>query len=719
MKTALLLTSRLETHGQWTELLGDRVNLVLLPPPVEPTRAKFAALFDTWLRLADILVVDAVALGESSRWAIESLTDAPLQDRHAVILHATPLQQTIHAMPPDWLVLADIEVVEKARQLLHNFLAGHATATTPTAPALPATPTAAPAPAAGGVPYRYRDALKTLARVVGQPQNEAALVKGFVQFARDLFGTGKMALLTAAGPTLAITVSEGIAANVIEHLRLTATAGLGAALARTAQILHRNQSTDPQVAREFELLGTEVAVPMFDHDQLLGVLTFSGKVTGEAWSGEELELAYSLLAQLGQALRNVRLNEQLAAQQRLVGEVLANIQTGVLVVGHDGRLLSLNPCARQLLDVGEADVTGQRLTVLPARVADLVYEVLQTGRAVRECEVVLPGSKRPLHLSATRFASDGDQRWVVVALVDDLTQIKRQQAQERALADKEFLSRLADRLSHELKNALVSVKIYAQLLPERYDDPEFREEFSRTTVNEVNRVDALINNLTFFSHPLGLVHEPVDLGPLLDVAVKNLVQDCARRRQLQVAMFGEKPPASAGELPMVTVKCLYQHQAGRVSADRIRLAQAFEHLLRNAIQAMSRGGRLSVSTADAKAEDFSDHAWPTGGAVRVDFQDTGEGIALEHLPRVADPFFTTRNVGTGLGLTIVKKIIEHHGGFLTVDSTLEHGTKATLLLPIQQQPHPEDGMLNLLSAENHGAPARQPEAHAQSQNPVH
>jgi signal transduction histidine kinase len=376
----------------------------------------------------------------------------------------------------------------------------------------------------------------------------------------------------------------------------------------------------------------------------------------------------------------------------------------------------VNPCAKQLLDLGANEVAGQRLTTLPARVADTVYEVLQTGTAVREREVVLPGSKRPLHVSATRFAANGtgQANWVVVALVDDLTQIKLQQAQARELAD---------RLSHELKNALVSVKIHAQLLPERYQDPEFREEFSRTMVNEVNRVDVLINNLTFFSHPLGLVHEPLDLGPLLDVAVKNLTQDCARRRQVQIAMFGEKPSPAAVELPMVTVKCIYQHKAGRVSGDRIRLAQAIEHLLRNAVQAMPQGGRLSVSTADATAEDFPDRQLPPGGAVRIDFQDTGEGIALENVSRVAEPFFTTRNVGVGLGLTIVKKIIERHCGELVVESTLEKGTKITLLLPVQQQPHPEDGMMNLLNETPPDAPTRRPgmgvREHAESQNSVH
>ena len=147
------------------------------------------------------------------------------------------------------------------------------------------------------------------------------------------------------------------------------------------------------------------------------------------------------------------------------------------------------------------------------------------------------------------------------------------------------------------------------------------------------------------------------------------------------------------------VKKTIGHTLARLEGDRIRLVQAFEHVIRNALQAMPTGGRLSVSTADAQPSDFPNGQVPNGGAVRIEWLDTGEGIALENLPHVTEPFVTTRNVGVGLGLTIVKKIIERHGGRLEIDSMLGRGTTVVMILPLKMQPHPEDALVKALAAE--------------------
>ena len=366
---------------------------------------------------------------------------------------------------------------------------------------------------------------------------------------------------TPASPQLAVAVSGGIAPQVIDLVRLTLDSGIGAFLSTEARILRRAQlfdglvaDPDGQIGRELELLGTEVAVPMFDNDQLLGVLTFSGKITGEAFASEELELVHYVLAQLAQAIRNVRLQERIASQQRFMSEVLAHVQTGVVVAGHDSRILSLNNFARELLEVGDQEVVGQPLARLPSRVADVVFESLQTSHEIREREVTVPPQNRPLGVSATRFVEADTGNFVAVALIEDLTQAKLQQAQTRELADREFFTRLSSRLSHELKNSLVSIKIFAQLLPERYNEKEFREQFSTIVSNEVNRVDVLVNNLTFFSHPLGLVHEEVVLSDLIDTCLKNVSQEFARKKLAQVVSVGEKIPEATPGVPVVTVK---------------------------------------------------------------------------------------------------------------------------------------------------------------------
>ena len=344
----------------------------------------------------------------------------------------------------------------------------------------------------------------------------------------------------------------------MEHFRLSADSGIASHLLREARILLRSQVTDslaldydPEVAREFDTLGADVAVPIFDEDLLWGVLTFSGKITSEPLTNQELELVYYLMGQLAQAIRNLHLRDRIASQQRFVNEVLAHVQTGVVVVGQNNRILTVNRRACELLDIEEKAVIGQDIRRLPSRVADVVFEVLQTGQEIHQREVVLPRGHRPLGISATRFTMGtdnslaGGEGLIAVALIEDLSQARLQQTRARELADKEFFTRLAARLSHELKNSLVSIKIFAQLLPERHDEKEFREQFSTTVANEVNRVDVLVNNLTFFAHPLLLVNEEIVLGDLIDACVKNITLEFNRKQIAYVMGVGEKAPEPA------------------------------------------------------------------------------------------------------------------------------------------------------------------------------
>jgi len=725
MKTALLLADATDVRQFFTAALGPQVNLVLLDPLVEPDRARYDALFATWLRLVDIVVVDAVSLGESTRWALESLAGATLGEHQAVVVRLTADQRAHDNLDPGWLLLASNDDLDQVRRNLGTFLQlrdtqsqlkrAHAVLNrqhTKSASAATHQTSAPLVPAADLL--RYRDALRNIGQVLGKNLNERELLAEFLNFVHELLSVGKLALftrryhndlfterLTLEERQLTIASSHGIAPNVVEHLRLNLDFGVAGRLSREAALLRRatdadplDPGHDPQVAREFDLLGAEVAVPMFDNDQLLGVLAFSGKVTGEPLANEELELVYHLMAQLAQAIRNLHLQAKLVGQQRFMGEVLAHAQSAVIVVGQDDRILCVNRRARRLLELGEGDLIGRRTNCLPPCVGDVLFEVLQTGEEIRQHEVSLPRNQRPLSVSATRFSmSLGDSAGLVaVALVEDLTEAKLQQVHERELADKEFFTRLAVRLSHELKNSLVSIKIYAQLLPERYDDPEFRTQFRGIVTSEVNRVDLLVQNLTFFTHPLVLVYEEVHTEELLDECFRGLAAEFAQKRIVHVNLTGQKTPPGETDLPIVTVRKIF-NVPSQIEGDAIRLEQAFEHILRNALQSMPQGGRLTVSATEASPVDFPGGQVPAGGALRLEWQDTGEGIALDQLLHVTEPFITSRNVGVGLGLTIVKRIAERHGGWLTIDSTLGVGTKITLVLPRKSQPHLEDHII--------------------------
>ncbi len=732
MKTALLITGSNETQQLLGEMFGQEVNFILVNPPAEASRHGYDELYASWMRMTDMVVLDAVSLGEATRWAVEALEAVTHSLPVAVAVLATPMQQTLYSMSDHWLVITETHSVEAVRKSLRTFLELHDTKSKlQRSEAVLArqrrqsvvSSRGATAAVTGAMDWvRYRDALKNMSRLLGSFRmggDRSALLSEFARMVRELLGVGKLAIfvrryqkdfssgrITALGNDLTAVICEGIGAKVIEHVRLSASSGVGGFLVQNACILRRELMSDPssldfdpQIAREFHLLGTEAAVPMFDEDQLTGVLTLSGRVTGEPLSNDDLELLWHLMDHLGVALRNLHLLEQVGLQQRFMNDVFEHVQSGVVAVGRGGRILSVNRRARELLNLGDADVTGQSIGRLPSPVASAIFEALQTGHEVADRGVTLPRSGRPLSVSATRFAArlEADEpdktNLVAVGVIDDLTQIRLQSEHERAMSDRAFFMRLASRLSHELKNSLVSIKIFSQLLPARYGEKEFRDQFSGTVVNEVNRIDSLVNNLTFFAHPLALVCEPLVLTELLDTCVNNVSQDFARKQAAHVMSFGEKPSSEAPSLPLILVKRNLAHKLARIEGDKIRLMQAFEHVIRNAVQGMlsnQHEGWLSVSTAEATAGDLPGGKLPEGGAVKIEINDNGEGIPLENLKRVTEPFMTTRNVGVGLGLTIVKKIVEQHGGVLSIDSMLGRGTTVRIVLPARAQSVPAE-----------------------------
>ncbi|NQU09510.1 GAF domain-containing protein, partial [bacterium] len=658
------MTRSPERPRQLGELLGREINVVPAPVPDEPARAPFDALCATWLPVSDAVVLDVASLGETARWAIESLAGQPAAATGPVVVYANADQPPGCPFPPEWLVVRDADPADQRDRAVRQFfelcqarerLAALDRLVVQPRPAVTATPADVDSRA-----YRYREALKSVSFLLGQRADQASLLAEFTRLLRDLLGLGKLALFIRPfghdlfgepprpeGESLAMVCRTGISQTMAEHVRLSLRSGLGSLLQRDARILQRGSlavnpvsAAEAAAVRELELLGTDVAVPMFDNDQLLGVLVFGSRITGEPWTSDELELIYHLLAHLAQALRNLQLARQIDGQRCFMSEILAHVQSGVLILSADNRVLTINQRARELLGLGPEPWVGRPATGLPSRVTDPMAEALQTGQAVTQRAVILPSQNRSLSISASVVPAAAGR--VTVALIEDQTEQQSRQARERDQADKEFFERVAYRLSHELKNALVPVKTLTQLLPTEWKKAEFRDQFGTMVGHGVGRVVQLVDNLTFFAQSRALGYEQVALEALLDTCVHNVGQEFARKKIAQLTLVGAAPADPELDLPAITVKRSLGHKAGWVEADRIRLIQVLENVLRNAVQAMPTGGRLMLSTADAVPGDFPDGQLPAGGGVRIEVKDSGEGIPLENLSRVTEPFFTTR-----------------------------------------------------------------------------
>lgn len=207
---------------------------------------------------------------------------------------------------------------------------------------------------------------------------------------------------------------------------------------------------------------------------------------------------------------------------------------------------------------------------------------------------------------------------------------------------------LAAGMAHEIKNPLTSIKTFAEYLPKKYDDSEFRLKFSKLIVDEVDRISSIVQQLLDFAKPAEPELKLTNISEILDGTLSLLTSNLLKAR---VDLIRSIDPTLI------------------VMADKNQLRQALLNLILNAIQSMSTGGSLTITAISRGTK-----------AVTIVISDTGAGINKEHLPHIFDPFYTTKEAGTGLGLAIVHSIITKHGGKIDVQSTVGSGTTVTITL---------------------------------------
>ncbi|HEY7716028.1 MAG TPA: ATP-binding protein, partial [Candidatus Binatia bacterium] len=213
-------------------------------------------------------------------------------------------------------------------------------------------------------------------------------------------------------------------------------------------------------------------------------------------------------------------------------------------------------------------------------------------------------------------------------------------------------------LAHEIRNPLVAIRTFTQLLPERYEDAEFREGFQGLALKEVDRICGLINDLLSFARPSKPNVAPENINDVADNIARILETQAKEKGVAIVREFGENLP--------------------KVWIDREQMKQVFMNLILNAIQAMKNGGSVVLSTRLSAKKDTE----LIREYVQVEVRDSGIGIPPENLEQIFDPFFTSKDEGSGLGLAVSHQIVQEHGGFITVKSTVGKGTSFFVHVPV-------------------------------------
>ncbi len=245
-----------------------------------------------------------------------------------------------------------------------------------------------------------------------------------------------------------------------------------------------------------------------------------------------------------------------------------------------------------------------------------------------------------------------------VAVVHDMTGQEGLRLKQDLLDRATFWTDLAASMSHEIRNPLVAIKTFAQLLPDRFDDAGFRDDFNGIVVQEIDRLDKIITQINDFAHPPELVMKSIDVR----ASVKKALE-------VAQARFGTNGTPIEIDLP---------NDLPRVLGDEMALTEVFAHLVANAAEAVHGQSKARITLGAKPIRE----AQGTSGVI-VTVQDNGRGIAPDLKDKIFSPFCTTKARGMGLGLPIVKRTIFDHNGRVDIDSN-PHGTSVSVMLPASE-----------------------------------
>jgi PAS domain S-box-containing protein len=438
--------------------------------------------------------------------------------------------------------------------------------------------------------------------------------------------------------------------------------------------LHRVHQTAEiaAVLQRMRQLELAAAMGIFAREHLAAVMLLGPRLSGRIYGSVEQNALQVLCGQLAVAIENAQLFTEVQNAKIYNETLLENLTTGVIAAGADEKITVFNNEAGQITELNPREIIDHPMDELPEGLRDMLRETLRTGDRQENSELTVRSGDRSVVVRASSSIFHGQNHEMLGALVvlTDITDLKRLELQIRRSDRLASLGTLSAGMAHEIKNPLVSIKTFAQLLPERYQDSDFRETFSNLIGHEIDRIDTLVNQLLRFARPAKPVLRPVHVH---DVLEKSLQLVGHRLYQKEIKLTRS-----------------WQADVDTIRADADQLEQVFLNFFLNAMEALKRGGEMTVSTEIRPEDEWVAAISGANGDVhevlRITIRDNGEGIRSEDIPHVFDPFFTTKDYGTGLGLSVVHGIIQEHGGQIEVESELALGTAFHILLPLVRFP---------------------------------
>ncbi len=483
----------------------------------------------------------------------------------------------------------------------------------------------------------------------------------FLDAVAEMVRPSRCALLLADadGNSYRIRAHHGLAPHLVESVSLSADGGLPLWLATQGRLIQADEAQarpqDPlarEIGRELAVLQATVAIPLTAHGELVAILTLGQRITGLPYSHRETEILFNLATHLATAIRDIRLHHLLQYQKEYTERILAHMSNGVITIDRAERVTLVNHRAEEILGLKAHDILGKDLRALPSPLGDLLYETLVRGKSVHRAEVQLALGRLPLEVSTYPVTADEPAPLGAVMVFEDLSAVKQLAAEKRQAEQFQLLTRVIARIADEIKNPLVSINTFMELVEERYEDAEFRHHFSTVVGRDVRRLVQIFEKLAALVSEGEFNFEVVDLRLLVEECLAGIgaladaqATDGARLLHMNDEVSGKRVSVS-----------LY-HEAGplHVKADPIQLKKAVAYLIWYLMRKTPGDeAKLSVSIDHKAGED----------TIRLILASRTAEVAADELGRIFDPMKVVQESLIDVGPCVSQRIVEAQGGKL-------------------------------------------------------
>lgn len=432
-------------------------------------------------------------------------------------------------------------------------------------------------------------------------------------------------------------------------------------------------------------LDVESCIPVFQESDLFGIILLGKKINKKIFTEEDIQMFLAFSGQLAMVVKNAYLYSELKDAKTYRENILQSLKNGVIVTNNDDMVTFVNNEAKTILGGSGTYPSETILNYIGAHNYQFLKRNLSKTKEVFSTEIIIEeGNKKvPCEATATTLKTEKGERLGMLIILRDLTELKLLQAEKQRADRLAHLGIMAANIAHEIKNPLVAINTYFQLLPDKKNDAEFQNDFQKIALKEIERINRIVEDMLNLAAPSKPNLREMDPRYAIIDAI-DLLRDVAAEKGVEISA------------DLTKNKYL-------ITANEDKLKQMLINILQNSIDAISEKGHIKISTSvkddisnfrmmakERPCSIFYSFAAPYERNLNkqyfiVKVSDNGLGIPAEKMQNIFEPFFTDKEKGTGLGLAVVYNILEEHQGSAYVESKEGYGTDFYICLPVYSE----------------------------------